>query len=144
MPPPGMLASLLRARRGYLGTIGSDGGPRVLPVCFTWAGDVVWTAIDAKPKRTEEPQRLRDIDANPKASFTVDRWDEDWSRLAWLQARGEARVLGEGDETERVLSALADKYSQYASTPLTGPVIRIDVESWVGWSAASEGDRRRI
>ncbi|MGH2732402.1 MAG: TIGR03668 family PPOX class F420-dependent oxidoreductase [Actinomycetota bacterium] len=144
MPPPGMLASLLRARRGYLGIIGSDGGPRVLPVCFTWAGDVIWTAADAKPKGTEESQGLRDIGTNAKASFTVDRWDENWSRLAWLQALGTARILGRDDETERVLGALADKYSQYASTPLTGPVIRIDVASWAGWSAAADGGRRRL
>jgi len=135
MAPPGNFASLLRARRGYLGTVGPQGTPRVLPVCFTWAGDMIWTAIDGKPKKTDFPQRLRDIGGEPKACFTVDRWDEDWSRLAWLQARGRAHALPEGPETDRARAALRDKYPQYQSTPLQGPVIRLDVEDWVGWDA---------
>jgi len=140
MAPPGNFASLLRARRGYLGTVGPQGSPRVLPVCFTWAGDMIWTAIDGKPKKTDFPQRLRDIGGEPKVSFTVDRWDEDWSRLAWLQARGRAHALPEGPEADRARAALRDKYPQYQSTPLQGPVIRIDVEDWVGWDASSADD----
>ena len=58
-----------------------------------------------------------------------------WSRLAWLQARGRAHALPEGPETDRARAALRDKYPQYQSTPLQGPVIRIDVEEWVGWDA---------
>jgi PPOX class probable F420-dependent enzyme len=98
---------------------------------------MIWTAVDGKPKTGEFPQRLRDINADPKVSFTVDRWDEDWSRLAWLQARGRAQVLPEGPEADRVRSALRDKYPQYQTVSLDGPVIRIDVESWVGWDAYS-------
>jgi hypothetical protein len=70
----------------------------------------------------------------------VDRWDEDWSRLAWLQARGRAHALPEGPESERARAALRDKYPQYQSTPLQGPVIRIEVENWVGWDANSADD----
>lgn len=133
--PPEGLASLLRARRGYLGTLGTDGGPHILPVCFTWAGDVIWTAIDGKPKARAEQQRVKDIQANPRISFTVDRWDEDWSRLAWLQARGTARILPEGPEASKAIEALISKYAQYLDTPISGPVIRLEVEKWVGWSA---------
>lgn len=137
--PPKGFAHLLRARRGYLGTVAADGAPRVLPVCFTWAGDVIWTAIDAKPKKPGTPARVRNVLTNPKVSFTVDRWDEDWSRLAWLQARGEATVLPRGPETDRVLGALREKYPQYATTPVEGPVIRIDVEGWTGWDPSAGG-----
>lgn len=128
-------ASLLRARRGYLATVGADGAPNVVPVCFTWAGDAIWTAIDGKPKSTDQLQRIRNIEADPRVSFTVDRWDEDWSKLAWLQARGTAVVLGKSVESEKAMQALASKYSQYAEVPLDGPVIRIDVTDWIGWSA---------
>ena len=131
--PRETFASLLRARRGYLATISPEGAPHLLPVCFTWAGEVIWTAIDGKPKSTEELQRIKDISANPSICFTVDRWDEDWSRLAWLQARGTASVLVRGPEIEKARAALKSKYAQYADTPLEGPVIRIDVERWVGW-----------
>ena len=118
-----------------MGTIGPEGIPHILPVCFTWAGDVIWTAIDGKPKSTKQLQRIKDIQANPKVSFTVDRWDEDWSRLAWLQARGTGRVVPKGPESAKVLVALESKYSQYSEVQADGPVLRIDVERWVSWSA---------
>jgi len=131
-------ASLLRTRRGYLATGSVDGGPQVVPVCFTWAGDVIWTAIDGKPKKTEHLQRLKNIEANPKVAFIVDRWEEDWSRLAWLSAKGTATVIKKGAESLKAIAALKSKYSQYAETPLEGPVIRIDVERWSGWSAEDD------
>lgn len=133
--PPEKFASLLRSPRGFLATIGPNGPPHLVPVCFTWAGDVIWTAVDGKPKRGGELQRLKDIEAHPSVAFAVDRWDEKWSRLAWLQARGQATVLPAGEETARARSALRDKYPQYETTPLEGPVIRIDIDRWVGWSA---------
>jgi PPOX class probable F420-dependent enzyme len=133
--PPKNFASLLRARRGYLATIGLDGTPHVVPVCFTWAGDAIWTAVDGKPKESEELQRIKDVKANSKVTFTVDRWDEDWSKLAWLQARGSASVVAKGEEAEKAKAALRDKYQQYGETPIDGPVVRIDVSRWVSWAA---------
>lgn len=133
--PPANFAVLLRARRGFLGTVGSEGDPHVLPVCFIWAGDEIYTAVDSKPKSTGDLQRLKDIEANPRVCFAVDRWDEDWQRLAWLQARGNAHVLTPGADTEKAYAALKDKYEQYREIALEGPVIRIDVERWVAWQA---------
>src|SRR5439155_23099148 len=124
MAPPGNFASLLRARRGYLATVGPQGSPRVLPVCFTWAGDMIWTAIDGKPKKTDLPQRLRDIGGESKVSFTVDRWDQDCSRLASPQPPGPGHALPEGAETDPARAALRDKYPQFQSTPHHGPVTR--------------------
>jgi PPOX class probable F420-dependent enzyme len=138
--PPRHLSSLLRARRGCLGTIGPEDYPSLLPVCFTWAGDVIWTAVDGKPKQSgEQLQRVKDIRSTPQVTFMVDRWDEDWSRLAWLQARGTASILPDGPETEKAFAALRDKYHQYDYTALDGPVIRIDVDRWIGWAATDNG-----
>lgn len=129
--PPPKFAALLRARRGFLAT--TDGSPHVVPVCFTWAGDIIWTAVDAKPKSSSPLQRIKDIEQNPEICFVVDRWDEDWSKLSWLQARGTARILAEGPQSEKAYSALRDKYEQYRETPLDGPVIQIEVSRWLGW-----------
>ena len=49
------------ARVGRLATIGADGRPHVVPVCFVLDGDTVYSAVDRKPKRTTALQRL----ANP-------------------------------------------------------------------------------
>ena len=133
--PPENFAWLLRTRVGYLATVGADNGPHIIPVCFTWAGDVVWTAVDGKTKSSNDLQRLRDIEATRSIAFIVDRWDEDWSRLAWLQARGSATIIPDGKEWDKAVAALKSKYSQYSDTPVDGPVIRIDVSRWVGWAA---------
>lgn len=129
---PQNFAALLRARRGFLATRGDD-APHIIPVCFTWAGDVIYSAIDSKPKSTNNLQRVRDIEASPSVTFLVDRWDEDWSRLAWLQARGTASLLPDGDETEDAKEALREKYSQYSEVGIDGPVIRVEVQRWVAW-----------
>ncbi len=134
--PPENFASLLRARRGYLATGTSDGAPHVTPVCFTWAGDVIWAATDPKPPSPRHAQRGPEPQSLSSVSFLVDRWDEDWSRLAWLQAKGSARQLPrEAAESQRAMEALQGKYSQYADTPVSGRVLRIDVDHWVTWEA---------
>ena len=131
--PPENFAWLLRSRRGYLATVGSDGTPHIFPVCFTWAGEAIFTAVDEDARSTPNRQRLADIQSNPKVSFTVDRWDEDWSRRAWLQARGKARIVPAGAESDRARRALSSKYNQYTESPATGPVIRIEVDRWAAW-----------
>jgi PPOX class probable F420-dependent enzyme len=57
---------------------------------------VIWTPIDEKPKETADPlslARVRDVLARPTVSLLVDRWDEDWSRLAWVRLDGTASIL---------------------------------------------------
>ena len=55
----------------------------------------LWTAVDRKPKRdpAREPARVRFLRDNPHAALTVDRYDDDWSRLAWVQVLGDVAVL---------------------------------------------------
>ena len=72
----------------------ADDRPRVLPVTFAVAGDAVWSAIDHKRKRVEgrELARVRWLSRNPAAALTVDRYDDDWARLAWVQALGDVEL----------------------------------------------------
>jgi len=132
---------LASRRVGHLATADARGTPHLVPVCFVVSDGALYITIDQKPKGDFRAlKRLRNIAENPIAAFVVDRWDEDWSRLAWLQARGRAHALPEGPETDRARAALRDKYPQYQSTPLQGPVIRLDVEDWVGWDANTADD----
>src|SRR6478672_8661129 len=85
------------ARRAVLATIGRAGRPRLVPICFALADDspILYTPLDDKPKRTNDPldlARVRDIRADPRVTVLVDRWDEDWTRLAWLRAEGTAEL----------------------------------------------------
>jgi PPOX class probable F420-dependent enzyme len=105
--------------------------PRVLPVVFAvWEG-AVWSAIDQKPKRSAEPARVRRLRRRPEAALLVDRYDEDWSRLAWLELRGLVSVEPLGP----ALDALEARYPQYRSEPPPGPLLRLEVREAVWWRA---------
>ena len=122
MLDPRELAFLVAARRAILATIDPDGRPRLVPVCFIVdAVDRVRiiTPLDDKPKATDDKRalaRVRDIRARPQVSILVERWDEDWSRLAWLRLDGRAMLLEPGEVRA------PDASNGYApSTPSTRP-----------------------
>ncbi len=99
-----------------------DGRPHVVPICFAIDGDMLYTAVDEKPKRTRRLARLRNIEANPRVEVLVDHYDEDWTRLWWVRLRGTARIV----EDRRAVELLAAKYPQYRAEPPAGPVIAVD------------------
>ena len=66
-----------------------------------------------------------------------DDYEEDWGRLWWIRLRGRARVLDDGEELERALALLREKYPQYRDDPPTGPVLAVDVTDVSEWSAVS-------
>jgi len=126
---------LARARVAHLAFLDEDDRPRVLPVTFALAGGAVWSAIDSKPKRTAEPARVRLLRRRPEAALCVDRYDDDWSRLAWVQLLGRVDVL---DAAAGVpgLDALIAKYPQYREQPPPGPLLRLTVQRALSWSAS--------
>ena len=126
------------ARVARLATVGPDGGPHVVPICFALDGDTLYSAVDEKPKSTRSLQRLRNIEANPRVEVLIDHYDEDWSRLEWVKLRGNARVV---DRDERALELLQAKYEQYREQPPAGPFIIVQVESRVEWKAKGRGGR---
>ena len=121
-------------RVARLATIGSD-GPHLVPVVFAFDGGRVVTAVDQKPKRTRDLQRLKNIVADPRVSLLADQYDDDWSRLWWVRVDGTARIVRTGAEFVEVLALLADKYQQYRSDPPRGPAIVIEVGRVAWWSA---------
>jgi PPOX class probable F420-dependent enzyme len=125
------------ARVGHLATVGTDGLPHVVPVCFALDGDVVYTAVDRKPKRSMQLRRLDNVRATGHACLLVDEYGENWSTLWWVRMDGRGRVAADRGEVARGLATLEDKYEQYAEQPPTGPVLVIDVTRWSGWSADS-------
>jgi PPOX class probable F420-dependent enzyme len=132
--------SLLRekvagSRVAHLATTDPDGRPHLVPIVFALDGDTLYTAVDAKPKRSRTLRRIENARERPRVTVLVDRYAEDWSRLWWIRLRGRARVLDGGDEAERALALLVAKYEQYAEAPPTAPVLAIDVDEWRGWSA---------
>jgi PPOX class probable F420-dependent enzyme len=119
------------ARVARLATTGADGRPHVVPICFALDGNMLYTAVDQKPKRTRALRRLRNIEENPWVEVVIDHYEEDWSRIWWVRLRGRARVVA---LDERVLGLLQAKYPQYREVPPDGPVIAVTIERRSGWS----------
>jgi len=122
-------------RVAHLATADAHGVPHVVPVCYRLLDETIYITIDEKPKRRDRPlKRLRNITENPAVVVTVDRWDEDWSRLAWVMLHGHAEILGDGLEHDAAQDKLRDKYQQYRAMDLTGlPVIAIRVQRALSW-----------
>ncbi len=130
---------LAEARLGRLATVGASGDPHVVPVCFVLDGEVVYWAVDQKPKWGRRLRRLANIEAHPFAELIVDHYAEDWAELWWVRVSADASVLEPGTETERALDLLATKYDQYRENRPHGPVVRLAVRRWLGWSSAETG-----
>jgi PPOX class probable F420-dependent enzyme len=136
---PDWAADLLAwARVGRLALLDADDRPRALPITFAVADDAVWSAIDKKPKRSAEPARLRWLRRRPEVALCVDRYDDDWTELAWVQLLGRIDVL-DLDQGAVGLEALRSKYDHYRSDPPPGPVLRLTVVRSVQWRAADSG-----
>jgi PPOX class probable F420-dependent enzyme len=108
--------------------------PRVLPVTYALAEGAVWSVIDDKPKRSGEPARVRYLRRRPEAALCVDVYDDDWSRLAWVQLIGTVEVLPIGGGAAGI-DALAAKYEPYAERRPPGPLLRLSVERALSWRA---------
>jgi PPOX class probable F420-dependent enzyme len=127
---------LATARVGHLGLIDDDDRPRVLPVTFALAEGALWSAVDQKPKRVpgKELARVRWLRRRPQAALAVDLYDDDWSRLAWVQALCDAEIL-DVPEAPAAMSALVEKYPQYRERRPEGPLLRLTPRRFVTWRA---------
>jgi PPOX class probable F420-dependent enzyme len=134
---PGWARRMLETERvARLAYVDERERPRVLPVTFALSGDAVWSAIDEKPKRPGEPARVRCLRRRPEAALLLDVYDDDWTRLAWVQLLGRVTILP-ADAAAKAVAALAAKYEQYADRAPPGPLLRLDVKRAVHWRAAA-------
>ncbi|WP_328420455.1 TIGR03668 family PPOX class F420-dependent oxidoreductase [Streptomyces sp. NBC_00443] len=129
-----------------LATVDREGRPHLVPVVFALRGDEIVTAVDHKPKRSQRLRRLHNIAAHPAVCLLADVYDEDWDRLWWVRADGDARIVPP-DATERAareeyaaaVESLRQKYPRhYQGRPPEGPVTVITVLRWSGWRAAPD------
>lgn len=126
------MSAAASARVARLATVGADGNPHVVPICFALDGDTLYTAVDAKPKSTRALRRLANIRANPRVEVVIDHYEDDWTRLWWVRLAGRARVV---ESDPRGLELLRAKYPQYRDDPPPGPFVVVTVESRQEWHA---------
>jgi PPOX class probable F420-dependent enzyme len=143
---PASRALLQSARVAHLATADQYARPHAVPIVFVLRGDRLYFPLDRKPKREDDwhmLRRVRNIETNGRVAIVVDRYDEDWTTLAWVLLEGVATIVEGGDERDAVAAQLAEKYPQYRATapsgtaPLTGrPVVRVEIERTVRWDAS--------
>jgi len=136
---PEARARLAAARVGRLATASADGRPHLVPLCYAIAGGIAFSIVDDKPKSTRTGlRRLRNIEANPRATLLADHYDEDWTSLWFVMAECDASVVSDQREYVEALAALRQKYPQYEAMRLehrTHPMIRLGVRRLVAWRA---------
>ena len=137
MTPEAARERFAAARVARLATADAAGRPHLVPMVFVLAGETIYSAVDAKPKRTDRLRRLANAAANPHVALLADHYDDaDWTALWWVRADGVARVLApEDEEAVRAVDRLVARYAQYREARPHGPVLAVDVERWSGWSA---------
>jgi PPOX class probable F420-dependent enzyme len=118
-----------------LATVGTGGRPHVVPICFALFGDTLYFAVDSKPKRTRDLQRIRNLAARPAVAILVDHYSDDWSELWWVRADGIAHVVGDPVEADRAIGLLIARYPAYTLARPAGPVVAVAIERLSGWSA---------
>ena len=77
------------ARVARLATISPDGRPHLVPVVFVLDGQTLYSAVDAKPKRSRRLRRLANARERPDVTVLVDHYEDDWGRLWWVSLRGQ-------------------------------------------------------
>jgi PPOX class probable F420-dependent enzyme len=130
------LESVRAAPAARLATVRPDGRPHVVPIVFALVeDDTLVFAVDGKPKRSPQLQRLRNIAAQPAVSLIVDHYSADWTTLWWVRIDGIAEVVDDGVRRAQYLAALADKYPQYRTEPPRGAVVAVSISAITAWAA---------
>jgi len=124
---------LRSSRRGFLAT-SAGARPTLVPVCFCLKGDLIYSAIDRKPKGPRLA-RLSNIMLNPEVAFLVDNYSEDWTELSYLLVHGHAELVNDEEEAQTARKLLRRKYPQYGRLKLDGrPILAIRIEKTKSWA----------
>jgi PPOX class probable F420-dependent enzyme len=133
---PPSLRFIRAARSAHLATTGANGEPHVIPICFIFDGKHFYSPIDEKPKRTSpvKLRRVKNIQENAQAALVIDRYSEDWKRLAYILIRGRAKILHRGAAHAEAVRRLRRKYPQYRQMAIHArPMIQITPTKWSLW-----------
>jgi PPOX class probable F420-dependent enzyme len=128
---------LLRsADHGVLATRHVARGVDAVPVVFVIDHDkrIVIPIDTVKAKTTTRLQRLANIATDARVMVLAEHYEEDWTQLWWVRARGRA---GEVALTDGWMRLLAEKYPAYRAEGAIVSAIVVDVEEVSGWKATA-------
>ena len=130
------------ARIGHLATASSNLQPYLTPVVFVIEQKSIFIPLDDKTKATtiKQLKRVKNITENPRVSFLVDHYEEDWKNLWFVMLNGDATLLYQkgkhqttNEELIRIRSMLVEKYTQYTKIGIRNLYIKISIDKTVYW-----------
>ena len=143
---------IINHRVARLATTGEDLQPAVIPLCYVFDGEHIYSPIDEKPKRVAAAslKRVRNIEANSQVALVIDDYSEDWSKLAYVLIVGTAEIIlpneeasEEADEHALAVELLRGKYPQYRAMKIDKrPMIKITPARFKRWAPADRETNR--
>ncbi|MBI4298184.1 MAG: TIGR03668 family PPOX class F420-dependent oxidoreductase [Chloroflexi bacterium] len=133
---PEVHSFIQRHRVARMATVDSVASPHLVPICYAYDGQNIYSVLDRKPKQVSPKnlKRVRNLLSNPRVGVVVDDYSEEWSRLAYVIAQGSAQLLEDGEEHKRAVRLLKEKYPQYVEMGIEeSPVIKITIEKLISW-----------
>ena len=113
------LAFIRDHRVARLATADTEGRPSVIPICYAFDGQRLYSLIDHKPKSVGSRglKRIRNIERNPHVSVVIDDYSDDWTELRYVTITGDAEISDPAPapsvEHLKALGLLREKYPQY-------------------------------
>ena len=106
---------------GRLATINEDGSPHASPLCYVYNDGKIFIATTMRLS-------ARNLKRDPRASFVVDTYHDNWEGLVGVIAYGTAEVLNDGDEHEKGWALIDEKYPQHKAYGRPEIIISIKVD----------------
>jgi PPOX class probable F420-dependent enzyme len=130
-----------RARVARLATVDYTSKPHLVPVVFVFYDKHFFIPIDQK-RKTVKPQRLKrikNIQNNPNVALLIDKYSEDWTKLAFVMIQGKASIITSKSQgnipIQEAYKKLTTKYQQYQKIGLSEMSIIINPEKVSSWGA---------
>jgi uncharacterized protein YhbP (UPF0306 family) len=108
--PQQVLDYLAAQKTVTLATATSDGTPHAST--FMYVNDGASIYFWARPTSTT----AKHVQSNPKVSFAIDEYVQDWNKAKGIQGDGECRLVSGGDEVAQAVGLFADRFP----TPSSG------------------------
>src|SRR5690242_19351779 len=103
--PPGIdqrtIEFIQHHRVAHLATVDVNQQPVVVPVCYVFDGENIYSPLDEKPKSVAPAalKRVRNIQEQPQVAMVIDDYSEDWSELAYVLITGSAQIISPTEDS---------------------------------------------
>jgi len=119
--PQAVLDYLSSAKTVTLATASSDGVPHAST--FMYVNDGLTLYIWARPTSST----AQHVQANPRVSFAIDEYVEDWNKAKGIQGDGECRLVSAGADVAKAVGLFASKFPSPSSGASTTSITFFEI-----------------